>query len=200
MREAHGTEPSNAATVIAMCEERGEVSTEARRMPGSPYRVAVCGPGPMAQAAIREIIRLPETELVAVLRYNMENDDADVRRLIGGPPTGLMRTICDWKAGEVGADGESFGSEFYKFTAPLINPFGRRPLARRRIPIHSSALQPASDRRDTRNRAGSSASGKSLGKRSAMASAAKSSCCSRSSGVRSIRSTAAARTSNRSLT
>ena len=56
---------------------------------------------------------------------------------------GLMRTICDWKAGEVGADGESFGSEFYKFTAPHINPFGRRPLARRRIPIYTSALQPA---------------------------------------------------------
>jgi len=46
------------------------MSTEAKRMPRSPYRVAVWGPGKMGRAAIREIIRLPETELVAVLGYN----------------------------------------------------------------------------------------------------------------------------------
>ena len=55
---------------------------------------------------------------------------------------GLIRTIWDWNAGEIGADGDSFGGEFYKFTAPHINPFGRRPLARKRIPIYTSALQP----------------------------------------------------------
>jgi 5,10-methylenetetrahydromethanopterin reductase len=54
----------------------------------------------------------------------------------------LMRTIWAWTAGEIGEDGESFGGEFYKFTAPHINPFGRRPLARRHIPLYTSALQP----------------------------------------------------------
>ena len=68
------------------------MSTEATRMPRSPYRVAVWGPGKMGQAAIREIIRLPETELVAVLGYNRENDGADVSKLIGGPPTGVKVT------------------------------------------------------------------------------------------------------------
>ena len=42
----------------------------------------------------------------------------------------------------VGADGESFGGQFYRFTAPQINPFGRRPLARKRFPIYTSALRP----------------------------------------------------------
>ena len=41
---------------------------------------------------MREIIRLPETELVAVLGYNRENDGADVSKLIGGPPTGVKVT------------------------------------------------------------------------------------------------------------
>lgn len=58
----------------------------------APYRVAVWGPGQMGQAAIREILRLPETELVAVLGYNPENDGADVSKLIGGPPTGVKIT------------------------------------------------------------------------------------------------------------
>ena len=65
---------------------------EAKRMLRSPYRVAVWGPGKMGQAAIREIVRLPETELVAVLGYNRENDGADVSKLIGGPPTGVKVT------------------------------------------------------------------------------------------------------------
>jgi 2,4-diaminopentanoate dehydrogenase len=58
----------------------------------APYRVAVWGPGPMGQAAIREVIRLPETELVAVLGYNKENDGADVSKIIGGPATGIKVT------------------------------------------------------------------------------------------------------------
>lgn len=55
---------------------------------------------------------------------------------------GLLRTIWEWTAGEIDADGETFGGEFYKFTVPQINPFGRRPMVRRRIPIYTSALQP----------------------------------------------------------
>jgi 2,4-diaminopentanoate dehydrogenase len=57
-----------------------------------PYRVAVWGPGTMGQAAIREIIRLPETTLVAVLGYNPQNEGADVSKLIGGPPVGVKVT------------------------------------------------------------------------------------------------------------
>ena len=68
------------------------MSTEAKRMLRSPYRVAVWGPGKMGRAVIREIIRLPETELVAVLGYNRENDGADVSKLIGGPSTGVKVT------------------------------------------------------------------------------------------------------------
>lgn len=53
----------------------------------------------------------------------------------------LLRRIWDWTAGEGIDDGETIGGEFYKFTAPAINPFGRRPLARRRIPIYTAALR-----------------------------------------------------------
>jgi 5,10-methylenetetrahydromethanopterin reductase len=53
----------------------------------------------------------------------------------------LLRKIWDWTAGEGVADGETFGGQFYKFTAPEINPFGRRPLARKRIPIYTAALR-----------------------------------------------------------
>lgn len=55
---------------------------------------------------------------------------------------GLLRTIWDWTDRRVGADGESFGGQFYRFTAAQINPFGRHPLARKRIPIYTSALRP----------------------------------------------------------
>lgn len=58
----------------------------------APYRVAVWGPGTMGKAAIREILRLPETELVSVLAYNAENEGADVAKLIGGAPTGVTIT------------------------------------------------------------------------------------------------------------
>ncbi|WP_073881223.1 LLM class flavin-dependent oxidoreductase [Mycobacterium paraffinicum] len=55
----------------------------------------------------------------------------------------LLRKIWDWTAGEGAADGETLGGQFYKFTAPEINPFGRRPLARKRIPIYTAALRQA---------------------------------------------------------
>ena len=58
----------------------------------APYRVAVWGPGPMGQAAIREVLRLPETELVSVLGYNEANEGADVSKVIGGPDVGLKIT------------------------------------------------------------------------------------------------------------
>nr|AMT81339.1 hypothetical protein [Sphingobium baderi] len=66
--------------------------TEPRSAPRPPYRVAVWGPGKMGLAAIREILRLPETQLVAVLGYNRDNDGADISKLIGGAPTGVTVT------------------------------------------------------------------------------------------------------------
>lgn len=56
---------------------------------------------------------------------------------------GLLRTVWDWNCRKIGADGDTFGGEFYKFTAPEINWFGRRPMARERIPVYTPALQPA---------------------------------------------------------
>ena len=68
------------------------MASEPKKALRSPYRVAVWGPGKMGQAAIREILRLPETELVAVLGYNRENDGADVSKLIGGGTVGIKIT------------------------------------------------------------------------------------------------------------
>src|SRR5690348_17191300 len=57
-----------------------------------PYRVVVWGPGEIGQSAIREIIRLPETELVGVLAYSEEKNGVDVGTLIGSDPVGVMAT------------------------------------------------------------------------------------------------------------
>jgi 2,4-diaminopentanoate dehydrogenase len=57
-----------------------------------PYRVAVWGPGTMGKGAIRELLRLPETNLVSVLAYNHDNDGIDVGTLLGGEPVGVAVT------------------------------------------------------------------------------------------------------------
>ena len=59
----------------------------------APYRVAVWGPGVMGQCAIREIIRLPETELVGVLAYSESKRNADAGTLVGGTPNGIKVTL-----------------------------------------------------------------------------------------------------------
>lgn len=64
-------------------------------MSRKPYRVAVWGPGTMGKAAIREILRLPEVELVAVLGYNKQNDGRDVGELLGTTSCGVAITT-DW--------------------------------------------------------------------------------------------------------
>lgn len=58
----------------------------------APYRVAVWGPGVMGLCAIREIIRLPETELVGVLGYSESKNGADAGVLAGGAPVGVKVT------------------------------------------------------------------------------------------------------------
>lgn len=58
----------------------------------SPYRVAVWGPGSMGSCAIREILRLPETELVSVRAYNPEKHGIDVGTMLGGEAVGVRVT------------------------------------------------------------------------------------------------------------
>jgi hypothetical protein len=57
-----------------------------------PYRVVVWGPGEIGQSAIREVVRLPETELVGVLAYNETKDGVDVGTLIGKNSIGVSAT------------------------------------------------------------------------------------------------------------
>jgi hypothetical protein len=58
----------------------------------APYRIAVWGPGVMGQCAIRELVRLPETELVGVLAYSEAKNGVDVGTLAGVDPIGLTAT------------------------------------------------------------------------------------------------------------
>jgi hypothetical protein len=58
-----------------------------------PYRVGVWGPGTIGKAVIREILLLPETELVSVLAYNPAKDGIDAGTLVGGiSNTGVLAT------------------------------------------------------------------------------------------------------------
>ena len=57
-----------------------------------PYRVAVWGPGVMGQCAIREVIRLPETELVGVFGYSESKNGVDAGTLSGVDPVGVPVT------------------------------------------------------------------------------------------------------------
>lgn len=57
-----------------------------------PYRVAVAGPGGLGASAIREIQRLPEMELAAVLAYSPQKNGRDAGELAGCPATGVRAT------------------------------------------------------------------------------------------------------------
>lgn len=57
-----------------------------------PYRVAVWGPGTVGVAAIRELILLPETELLAVLAYADAKKGVDAGTLAGVDPVGVETT------------------------------------------------------------------------------------------------------------
>lgn len=58
----------------------------------SPYRVAIAGPGNLGLCAIREIQRLPEFDLVAVLAYSPQKDGRDAGELAGTGPLGVEVT------------------------------------------------------------------------------------------------------------
>jgi len=53
-------------------------------------KLIVWGPGAMGQAAIREILRIPEFELVAVFAYSQSKVGQDVGTLIGHEPIGIV--------------------------------------------------------------------------------------------------------------
>jgi len=63
----------------------------------APYRVAVWGPGTMGKAAIRELLRLPETSLVSVLAYNPQSNGIDVGKLLGTADVGV-KVVTDFEA------------------------------------------------------------------------------------------------------
>jgi 2,4-diaminopentanoate dehydrogenase len=58
----------------------------------APYRIAVWGPGVMGQCAIREVVRLPETELVGVLAYSAAKIGVDAGALAGIDNVGVKAT------------------------------------------------------------------------------------------------------------
>jgi 4-hydroxy-tetrahydrodipicolinate reductase len=58
----------------------------------APYRVAVWGPGTIGTAAIRELLLLPETELVGVLAYSESKKGVDAGTLVGMDPVGVPVT------------------------------------------------------------------------------------------------------------
>jgi 4-hydroxy-tetrahydrodipicolinate reductase len=56
------------------------------------YRVAVAGPGGLGACAIREVHRLPETELAGVLAYSPAKHGVDAGELVGIGPIGVRTT------------------------------------------------------------------------------------------------------------
>ena len=57
-----------------------------------PYRVGVWGPGRVGGACIRDIVSLPETELVGVFAYSENKNGLDVGEAIGIEPVGVTVT------------------------------------------------------------------------------------------------------------
>lgn len=57
-----------------------------------PYKIILVGPGAVGQAVLREIIRLPEFELVGVLGFSKPKEGLDVGELLGVDPAGVRIT------------------------------------------------------------------------------------------------------------
>lgn len=55
-------------------------------------KVIIWGPGALGQACIREIMKMPELELVGVLAYSADKDGVDAAELVGLPPIGVSMT------------------------------------------------------------------------------------------------------------
>ena len=79
-----------------------------------PYRVAVAGPGGLGAPSIREVLRLPEMELVGVLAYSPDKNGKDAGELVGVKPCGIKVTtdfdaFCKIDAEVVIFTGRDFG-------------------------------------------------------------------------------------------
>ncbi|MEJ2458439.1 MAG: hypothetical protein P8Y58_09955 [Novosphingobium sp.] len=61
-------------------------------MSNAPFKVGVVRPGGLGSPSIRELNRLPETDLVAVLAYSPEKEGKDIGDLIGIDPIGVNAT------------------------------------------------------------------------------------------------------------
>jgi 4-hydroxy-tetrahydrodipicolinate reductase len=84
----------------------------------NPYKIIIWGPGAVGQAAIRELVKRPEFEIVGVLGYSPSKIGRDVGELIGGPAVGVtisgdvdeilgMDADCVLYTGTWPLDGES---------------------------------------------------------------------------------------------
>lgn len=107
MEAATSPDPT-VATALAdgqqtqMCDERMTVddmvakTEDANATAGgrsAPYRVVVWGPGNLGRAALRELLRRDEFEVVAVLAHTPEREGKDAGvEVLGGEPIGVMTT------------------------------------------------------------------------------------------------------------
>jgi 2,4-diaminopentanoate dehydrogenase len=57
-----------------------------------PYRIIVWGPSNLGNACIREILRLPDFELIGVLGYSAHKNGKDIGALLGLPDCGVRVT------------------------------------------------------------------------------------------------------------
>jgi 4-hydroxy-tetrahydrodipicolinate reductase len=73
-------------------------------VPGTRRRVIIWGPGALGQACIREIVKMPELELVGVLAFSPEKDGVDAAELVGLPSIGVSVTTDKDKIVELDAD------------------------------------------------------------------------------------------------
>jgi hypothetical protein len=70
----------------------------------APYKVVVWGPGALGSLLLREIVQLPELELVGVLAYSEGKDGADVGTYLGSDPIGVAMTTDKQRIFDLDAD------------------------------------------------------------------------------------------------
>ncbi|MBU0538356.1 MAG: dihydrodipicolinate reductase, partial [Gammaproteobacteria bacterium] len=58
----------------------------------APYKVIVWGPGIVGNACLKEVIKKPELELVAVLAYSESKNGVDVGEYLGMDAVGVCMT------------------------------------------------------------------------------------------------------------
>ena len=73
-------------------------------MRDAPYKLVVWGPGVLGSLILREILQLPELQLVGVLAYSTGKDGADVGTYLGSDPIGLTITTDKQEIWDLDAD------------------------------------------------------------------------------------------------